>query len=178
VGNPENSRSANKLVTVYQLAGSHAKTGDSNPGGKSHGRCRDSPGSSPSGPGCFLHWKALCADSLPFRLLCSRPGHHPHRPERLFIGRTGNSRADRAYQAAVQLVRRRRACFLDHSQGRGTCMFSLSARSLCRKLSFADAGEDGMCVDPAALALPKPRCTPAAGGGAQLRLIRSSTTGW
>ena len=42
-----------------------------------------------------------------------------------------------------------------------------------------DAGEDGLCVDPAALSFAKPPCTPTGDGAGQHgRRTKCSTTGW
>ena len=80
---------------------------------------------------------------------------------------TGESRAARAYQAAVQLGPPALRAFLDQFPKGADLHVHLSG-AVYAETFIRDAGEDGMCVDPAALSFAKPPCTPPLVEAAQL----------
>jgi adenosine deaminase len=80
---------------------------------------------------------------------------------------TGEARAARAYQAAVQQGPPALRAFLDQFPKGADLHVHLSG-AVYAETFIRDAGEDGLCVDPAALSFAKPPCTPPLEEAAQL----------
>jgi adenosine deaminase len=77
------------------------------------------------------------------------------------------ARATRAYQAAVQAGPPALRAFLDQFPKGADLHIHLSG-AIYAETFIRDAGEDGLCVDPAALSFAKPPCTPPLTPAAQL----------
>ena len=80
---------------------------------------------------------------------------------------TGEARAARAFQAAVHEGPPALRAFLDQFPKGADLHVHLSGAVYAETL-IRDAGEDGLCVDPAALSFAKPPCTPPLVEAAQL----------
>src|SRR5271157_3878504 len=80
---------------------------------------------------------------------------------------TGEARAARAYQAAVHQGPLALRAFLDQFPKGADLHIHLSGAVYAESI-IRDAGEDGLCVDPAALSFAKPPCTPPLVEAAQL----------
>ena len=80
---------------------------------------------------------------------------------------TPEARAARAYQAAVQSGPPALRIFLDQFPKGADLHVHLSG-AVYAETFIRDAGEDGLCVDPAAISFVKPPCTPPLGPAAQL----------
>ncbi|MGA3160512.1 MAG: adenosine deaminase [Terracidiphilus sp.] len=80
---------------------------------------------------------------------------------------TAEARAARAYQAALHEGPPALRAFLDQFPKGADLHVHLSG-AVYAETFIRDAGEDGLCVDPAALSFAKPPCTPPLVGAAQL----------
>jgi adenosine deaminase len=80
---------------------------------------------------------------------------------------TGESRVVRAYQVAVHQGPPALRAFLDQFPKGADLHVHLSG-AVYAETFIRDAGEDGLCVDPAALSFAKPPCTPPLVEAAQL----------
>ena len=102
----------------------------------------------------------------------------PPRSATLAQTRSPEARAARAYQAAVQDGPLALRAFLDQFPKGADLHVHLSG-AVYAETFIRDAGEDGLCVDPAALSFAKPPCTPplVRRPPAASRRTRISTTG-
>jgi adenosine deaminase len=91
----------------------------------------------------------------------------PLHAQTLAKSQAGEDRATRAYQAAVHQGPLALRAFLDQFPKGADLHVHLSG-AVYAETFIRDAGEDGLCVDPAALSFAKPPCTPPLVEAAQL----------